>query len=133
MRRAATSTKPKNAEAVAQVKAYIAAFPTDVRREIRKLRAAIHAAAPGAEDAFSYGIPAAALDGRPFIWYAAWKHHLSLYPIGTAIRRAHSAALRGHAISKATIRFPLAHPPSAALIGQLVKARIKEVRAKTRR
>lgn len=108
----------------AAVRAYLAALPPDTRRELKRIRAAIRDAAPTAVEAFSYGMPAFALDGETLLWYAGWTRHYSLYPIGPDILRANAAALAGYAISKATVRFPLATPPSTALVRRLVGARV---------
>ena len=115
----------------ASVAAYLAELPPPVRARMREIRAIVRATAPGATEHFSYRIPGFRLDDRPLVWYAAFKHHVSVYPITPALLRAHRIDVSDHETSKGTIRFPLDEPLPAPLVKRLVKARAAEIRSTT--
>lgn len=120
------SSSKKSATPSSQVKAYFAALPAGTRRTLKQLRDTIRAVAPGAVDHFSYGIPGYRLDDKPLVWYAAFKSHVSLYPIGTALQTEHAAALEGYETSRGTVRFPLHEPLPVPLVKRLVIGRMAE-------
>jgi uncharacterized protein YdhG (YjbR/CyaY superfamily) len=126
------TSAPDQRHAAARVRAYIAAQPPLARRALRTLRAAIRAAAPRATEHFSYRMPAFQLGRRAFVWYAAFRDHVSLYPMTAEIRQAHAAALRGFRTSQATVQFPLDRPVPVALVRRLVQARAAAVRREAR-
>ncbi len=107
-----------------RLKAYFAKLPPASRKRMKEMRAAIRAAAPGAVEVVSYSIPAFKLDGRMLVWYAAWKEHTSLYPMVGVSAKVPASALKGFAITKGTIRFPLDRKLPVGLVRRIVKARI---------
>lgn len=109
---------------------YIGGFPRDVRELLEKIRRTIRKAAPDAEETIKYQMPTFVLNGN-LIAFAAFKGHIGLYPAprGTASFRKELSPYRS---AKSTVRFALDEPIPYALVGKIVKFRVKESRAKAR-
>ena len=122
------TNREANTRHLEQVRAYVAALPPRARRRMQEMRTIIRSVAPDAVEHFSYRIPGFRLDGKVFVYYAAFKEHTSLYPMGAKIREAHAAALKGYKMSTGTIQFPLDKALPVALVKRLVRARAAEVR-----
>ena len=104
---------------------YLAPLDDEKRAALEKLRKAIRAAAPGAEECISYGIPAFRIGGRLLVGFGAAANHCSFYP-GAYPLEAHKKEIEAYDTSKGTIRFPAESPLPAALVRKLVKARLAE-------
>ena len=115
------------------VEDYLAALPETSRTALEKLRKTIKAAAPDATETISYQIPTFTDGGRLLVSYAAFKDHCSLFPASQAVKDALGDELKPYVTGKATIRFHADKPLPAALVKKLVKARIEENAARTRR
>ncbi|MET0694023.1 MAG: DUF1801 domain-containing protein [Propionibacteriaceae bacterium] len=108
------------AEKHATVEAYIDAAPTEVRAVLEQIRSAIHGAVPGAGEKISYDMPTITLDGRSLVHFAAWKHHIGLYPLPAADESL-TAELAPYNTGKGTARFPLDRPVPYELIGRVAQ------------
>ncbi len=105
---------------------YLAALPDDKRAALKRLRRTIQAAAPGAEECMSYGLPAFRLDGKVLVLFGATAKHCSFYPgSGTAVE-ANKGDLKGYSTSKGTIHFDADQPLPAALVRKIVRYRVAE-------
>jgi len=100
---------------------YIAGQPQSVRAVLRKVRSTIRRALPKAEEAISYQIPTYRLHGTYVIYFAAWKHHYSVYPVTEAIVAPLKKELAGYRLSKGTVRFSFSEPVPATLIARLAR------------
>jgi uncharacterized protein YdhG (YjbR/CyaY superfamily) len=113
---------PKN------VDEYIEAYPPDVRAVLERIRSTIRSAAPDAQEAISYQIPAFKLNGA-LVYFAAFKKHIGLYPPVRGDARLEKA-IAPYAGEKGNLRFPLDHPIPFDLIERIVKFRVRQNRAK---
>jgi len=109
----------------ATVDDYIGSFPKDVQVVLESVRETIRHAAPTCDETISYQIPTIRLNGRYILSFAAWKHHVGLYPV-PAVDAAVEQALAPYRAAKATVRFPLREPIPYQLIERLVALRVEQ-------
>lgn len=75
----------------ATVTEYLRATPSKPRAALQRLRKIIKAAAPGAKEVISYGIPTFRLNDRMLVSYAAFKNHCSFFPVYRRQAASHHA------------------------------------------
>ena len=107
------------------IEQYQAKVSADKQTALEKLRRAIRAAAPKAEECISYGVPAFRLDGKLLVAFGAARNHCAFYP-GAYPIRACRKALQKYGIGKGTIRFSARYPLPTNLVMKLVRARMAE-------
>jgi uncharacterized protein YdhG (YjbR/CyaY superfamily) len=117
----------------ASVEEFLAAVPPDKRAALEDLRAVIRQAAPDATELINYGVPMFRLDGKNLVSYAAARDHCSFYIQSPAVLEAHADELTGFKTSKGTVNFTPDKPIPAAIVTRIVKARILENEAASRR
>jgi uncharacterized protein YdhG (YjbR/CyaY superfamily) len=88
---------------------YVASFPQETRAVLEQVRATLRGVLTDAAEVISYGIPTFEMNGHPVIYFAGWKHHISIYPV-PAGDAAYGEAAATYISGKGTLRFPLARP-----------------------
>ena len=107
---------------------YISTQPQDVQAALTRVRATIRKALPGADEVISYQIPTYKINGQRVIFFAGWKEHYSIYPVG-GVEKTLKKELAPYGIEKGTIRFPLSKPVPVKLIERIATLRAKEAAA----
>jgi len=103
---------------------YIAGFPDDVQKILKKMRATIKRAAPDAGEAIKYQMPTFTLQGN-LVHFAAFQKHIGFYPTPTGTHKFRKE-LSVYEGGKGSVRFPLDRPIPFELIGRMVEFRVKE-------
>jgi len=116
----------------ADIDAFLAGLPADVRTVLDTLRAMIATAAPEAIETISYGVPAFKYRGRPLVSFGAGRTRMgacSFYVQSPAVMDAHQDVLAAYDTSKGTIHFAPDAPLPQEVVTRLVWARMAETDA----
>ncbi len=117
----------------AEVDAYIAALPHDQRTALTDLRARLRHILPDHVETISYAMPgfrAPGPKGRMVAGYAAFRHHLGLYPHSGSVMPLLVSESKGFRTSKSGILFTPAHPLPEPLIRRIIALRQAELAAR---
>ncbi len=99
---------------------YFETVPVPQRVRLQHIQALVESLVPGAERCISYDMPAFRLE-RSFVYFAAFKHHIGVYPPVTADAALveATAAYRG---PKGNLRFPNDRELPLALLRRVIVA-----------
>jgi uncharacterized protein YdhG (YjbR/CyaY superfamily) len=116
----------------AQTEAYIDSFPTLTREILLKIHQLIKHNAPQSEEDFSYGMPAYKTNGKPLVYFAAYKNHIGFYATPTG-HEAFKEKLSAYKQGKGSVQFPLNQAIPYSLIEEIIKFKIEENLAKNKK
>lgn len=114
------NTNPKNTEE------YISLFPGKVGAILENVRKTIKRIAPTAVETISYRMPAFKLQGKPLVYFGAYKKHIGFYALPSG-NEAFQAELLKYKTGKGSIQFQLDEEVPYNLIEDIVKFRMKEI------
>jgi uncharacterized protein YdhG (YjbR/CyaY superfamily) len=95
-------------------------FPESTQKILEQIRKTIHDIAPEAVETISYGIPTFDIGKKHLIHFAAYEHHVGLYPGSNAIA-VFSKELSKYKTSKGAVQFPIGKPIPYDLIIRITK------------
>lgn len=111
-------------KSIKNVDEYIGDFPAEIQTILKEIRATIKKSAPEAEELISYGMPGYKLNGKPLVYFSAFKNHIGFYATPTG-HTAFAEKLSKYKQGKGSVQFPLDEPMPLDLIAEIVEFRVK--------
>jgi len=105
---------------------YIRTFPKETQKLLKRIRTAIRKIAPGAEEGISYGMPVFKINGKPLVYFAAFKDHIGFYALPTG-HSEFAAELAKYKHGKGSVQFPLDNSLPLDLIRRITQFRVWEI------
>jgi uncharacterized protein YdhG (YjbR/CyaY superfamily) len=115
-----------------EVEKYISTFPNEVQEILKEIRTLITKIAPEVTESIAYGMPAYKTNGKPLVYFAAFKNHIGFYATPNG-HEQFSKVLSKYKQGKGSVQFPLNKPIPYELIGKIVEYRVKENFLKTKK
>ncbi len=109
------------------VEEYLATCSEIGRERLLAIREIVLERAPGARETISYDIPTFTVGGKPLAHMAAWKQHVSIYPVPDGDDEF-QALIAPYVTGKGTLTFRHRDPLPLEVIDRLVEARVRQHR-----
>lgn len=93
---------------------------------LERIRILIKREVPEAVEGIGYGMPSYKYKGKPLIYFASFKNHMSLFPTPGPIE-ALRTQLQGYKVTKGTIQFTLEKPLPDEFIVAFVRQRKADI------
>jgi uncharacterized protein YdhG (YjbR/CyaY superfamily) len=111
------------------VTTYIDQFKGEVHDRLVEMRKVISAAAPMSTEYFAYGMAGYKIK-KPLIYFAAFEHHIGIYPGPDSVRAFADQLKAPYTWSKGTIRFPHNAPIPWDMVRQIVADKVEKLAPK---
>ena len=108
----------------ASVPDYLSSLEPAQSKALKSVLTLVRKTVPKGEPVISYGIPAFKI-GRVFMYCAAFKRHIGIYPPVRGDAKL-ASALKPYANAKGNLSFPLDAPMPMSLIARVAKALAKQ-------
>lgn len=109
---------------------YLKMYPETLQALLEKVRTIIVANAPTVTEGIAYGMPAYKMNGKPLVYFAAFKKHIGFYATPTG-HAEFKEELSKYKQGKGSVQFPLDKPIPYDLIKKIVLFKVKENAAKS--
>jgi uncharacterized protein YdhG (YjbR/CyaY superfamily) len=105
---------------------YFSNLEPEDKKALQRIHQIVKEVVPEAEESISYQMPAFKLNGKPLIYFGAFKDHLSIFPTSGPIARL-EPKLKKFKVAKGTIQFTPQDQVPKSIIVSLLKERIKQI------
>lgn len=105
---------------------YINSFEEETKALLITFRKKIQQIAPDSIESMSYGMPGYKLNGKPLVYFAAFKKHIGFFPTPGGINGLDQET-KPYRTGKGTMQFKLSEKIPWDLVEKVVKYRIKEI------
>ncbi len=104
---------------------YINSFDSKEKEILLLFRKKIKELAPDSVENISYGMPGYKLEGKPLVYFAAFKEHIGFFPTPSGIE-AFDEETKPYRNGKGTLQFKIDAPIPWGLVEKIIEFRVEQ-------